>query len=171
MVTLWPCSCRPTAASMTRRSAPPIPRSGWKKTTLFFVGVVVVDIVDPEMPVGFQWPLALSQARGEQCFSLMWAILKHSIFLGRDNLPLLSRIILGRSSRDARLWDTSCVSRNPRSTRAEYSLSRDPVLPPISRMGHDNSSQKKLVDAGVRKLDHCMAIYIMGVQVGDTDEF
>ena len=31
MVTLWPRFWRPTAASMTSRSAPPMPRSGWKK--------------------------------------------------------------------------------------------------------------------------------------------
>jgi hypothetical protein len=31
MVTVWPRLCRPTAASMTSLSAPPMPRSGWKK--------------------------------------------------------------------------------------------------------------------------------------------
>jgi hypothetical protein len=34
IVTVCPRFCRPTAASITRRSAPPMPRSGWKKTTL-----------------------------------------------------------------------------------------------------------------------------------------
>ena len=34
MVILCPKFCKPTAASMTRRSAPPMPRSGWKKTML-----------------------------------------------------------------------------------------------------------------------------------------
>lgn len=32
MTTRCPRFCKPTAASTTRRSAPPIPRSGWKKT-------------------------------------------------------------------------------------------------------------------------------------------
>lgn len=36
MTTLWPRFCRPTAASTTRRSAPPMPRSGWKKTTVLW---------------------------------------------------------------------------------------------------------------------------------------
>ncbi len=31
-MTLLPCSCRPTAASTISLSAPPIPKSGWKKT-------------------------------------------------------------------------------------------------------------------------------------------
>lgn len=35
-MTLWPRFCKPTAASIISRSAPPIPRSGWKKT-MFFV--------------------------------------------------------------------------------------------------------------------------------------
>jgi hypothetical protein len=39
MVTLWPRFWRPTAASMTNLSAPPIPRSGWKKTILFFCAI------------------------------------------------------------------------------------------------------------------------------------
>ena len=44
MVTVWPRVWRPTAASMTRRSAPPMPRSGWKKTIFFFlVFAIVVD--------------------------------------------------------------------------------------------------------------------------------
>lgn len=34
MVTLCPSDCRPTAASTTKRSAPPMPRSGCTKTTL-----------------------------------------------------------------------------------------------------------------------------------------
>jgi hypothetical protein len=29
IVILWPRFCKPTAASMMRRSAPPMPRSGW----------------------------------------------------------------------------------------------------------------------------------------------
>lgn len=37
MVTLWPRFWSPTAASTTSRSAPPIPRSGWKNTMLCFV--------------------------------------------------------------------------------------------------------------------------------------
>jgi hypothetical protein len=37
MVTVWPRSCSATAASTTRRSAPPMPRSGWKKTVCCFV--------------------------------------------------------------------------------------------------------------------------------------
>lgn len=35
IVTLWPRFCRPTAASTISRSAPPMPRSGWKKTIRF----------------------------------------------------------------------------------------------------------------------------------------
>lgn len=35
IVTLCPRFCRPTAASMIRRSAPPMPRSGWKNTIFF----------------------------------------------------------------------------------------------------------------------------------------
>lgn len=37
IVTLWPIFCRPTAASIIRRSAPPMPRSGWKNTIFFGV--------------------------------------------------------------------------------------------------------------------------------------
>jgi hypothetical protein len=51
MVTLWPLFWRPTAASMTRRSAPPIPRSGWKKTTCW-------DVEDAMIPLDpFRIPL------------------------------------------------------------------------------------------------------------------
>ena len=41
MTTLYPRPCKPTAASMTRRSAPPIPRSGWKKTIVFEAPVMI----------------------------------------------------------------------------------------------------------------------------------
>lgn len=42
MTTRWPRFCSPTAASMISRSAPPIPRSGWKnKNVRGFVAVVV----------------------------------------------------------------------------------------------------------------------------------
>ena len=44
IVTRWPSSWRPTAASMMRRSAPPMPRSGWKNTML--LRSVIVRIVD-----------------------------------------------------------------------------------------------------------------------------
>lgn len=37
MMTLWPLFCKPTAASTTNLSAPPIPRSGWKKTIVFLL--------------------------------------------------------------------------------------------------------------------------------------
>ena len=40
IVTLCPRFCRPTAASIIRRSAPPMPRSGWKNT--MFLGFVIV---------------------------------------------------------------------------------------------------------------------------------
>lgn len=40
MVTLWPTDCRPTAASTTSLSAPPMPKSGWTNT--MFRGVTVV---------------------------------------------------------------------------------------------------------------------------------
>lgn len=33
---MWPRDLRPRAASMTRRSAPPMPRSGWMKMIVFF---------------------------------------------------------------------------------------------------------------------------------------
>ena len=36
IVTLCPRFWRPTAASITRRSAPPMPRSGWKNMMFFF---------------------------------------------------------------------------------------------------------------------------------------
>lgn len=36
ITTVWPRDWRPRAASMTRRSAPPMPRSGWMKTIVFF---------------------------------------------------------------------------------------------------------------------------------------
>lgn len=34
---VWPRDLRPRAASMTRRSAPPMPRSGWMKMIVFFL--------------------------------------------------------------------------------------------------------------------------------------
>lgn len=40
-MTLWPAFCKPTAASMTSLSAPPMPRSGWTKTTVLPVFVMV----------------------------------------------------------------------------------------------------------------------------------
>lgn len=43
MVTEWPRSCSPTAASTTSRSAPPIPRSGWMKRILFGAAVFAAD--------------------------------------------------------------------------------------------------------------------------------
>ena len=33
---MWPRDLSPRAASMTRRSAPPMPRSGWMKMIVFF---------------------------------------------------------------------------------------------------------------------------------------
>lgn len=36
ITTVWPRDLRPRAASMTRRSAPPMPRSGWMKMIVFF---------------------------------------------------------------------------------------------------------------------------------------
>lgn len=45
MVTLWPRFWRPTAASMTRRSAPPMPRSGWKKTMFWRLADIVAAMV------------------------------------------------------------------------------------------------------------------------------
>lgn len=39
ITTVWPRDWRPRAASMTRRSAPPMPRSGWMKVIVFFFGV------------------------------------------------------------------------------------------------------------------------------------
>lgn len=38
MTTVWPRDWRPRAASMTRRSAPPMPRSGWMKMIVSFFG-------------------------------------------------------------------------------------------------------------------------------------
>lgn len=38
ITTVWPRDLRPRAASMTRRSAPPMPRSGWMKIIVFFFG-------------------------------------------------------------------------------------------------------------------------------------
>ena len=38
ITTVWPRDLRPRAASMTRRSAPPMPRSGWMKMIVFFFG-------------------------------------------------------------------------------------------------------------------------------------
>ena len=38
ITTVWPRDWRPRAASMTRRSAPPMPRSGWMKMIVFFFG-------------------------------------------------------------------------------------------------------------------------------------
>ena len=35
---LWPRSCSARLASTMRRSAPPIPRSGWMKTTFTMAG-------------------------------------------------------------------------------------------------------------------------------------
>jgi hypothetical protein len=35
MTTLWPRFCKPTAASTINLSAPPMPRSGWKKAMVF----------------------------------------------------------------------------------------------------------------------------------------
>ena len=45
MVTACPRLCRPTAASTTRRSAPPMPRSGCRKTICFFF--MVLDALYP----------------------------------------------------------------------------------------------------------------------------
>ena len=44
ITTLCPRFCSPTAASIINLSAPPMPRSGWKKTILFsfFSGVAIV---------------------------------------------------------------------------------------------------------------------------------
>lgn len=39
ITTVWPRDLRPRAASMTRRSAPPMPRSGWMKMIVFFFAV------------------------------------------------------------------------------------------------------------------------------------
>jgi hypothetical protein len=39
IVILWPRFWRPTAASIMRRSAPPMPRSGWKKTMFLGLGL------------------------------------------------------------------------------------------------------------------------------------
>ena len=38
ITTVCPRDWRPRAASMTRRSAPPMPRSGWMKMIVFFFG-------------------------------------------------------------------------------------------------------------------------------------
>ena len=46
IVTLWPRFWRPTAASIMRRSAPPMPRSGWKKIMFLGLGGVLVAIVE-----------------------------------------------------------------------------------------------------------------------------
>jgi len=42
MATLCPLDCSPTAASMTKRSAPPMPRSGWTKTMLFLPAAAAI---------------------------------------------------------------------------------------------------------------------------------
>lgn len=47
MTTLWPLFCSPTAASTTSLSAPPMPRSGWKKTIVLFFLVVEVSAILP----------------------------------------------------------------------------------------------------------------------------
>lgn len=41
MTTLWPRFWRPTAASTTRRSAPPMPKSGWRKTMVLALSAEV----------------------------------------------------------------------------------------------------------------------------------
>lgn len=61
MTTLWPLFCSPTAASTTSLSAPPMPRSGWKKTIVFFFfPVAVVSAILPWSWLSLAFPCVLS---------------------------------------------------------------------------------------------------------------
>ena len=54
IVTLWPSSCRPTAASTTSRSAPPIPRSGWmNQMSRRFAAVAIAGAIAGEEAISF----------------------------------------------------------------------------------------------------------------------
>lgn len=60
MTTLWPLFCSPTAASTTNLSAPPMPRSGWKKTIVFFFfSVAVVSAILPWSWLSLAFPCVL----------------------------------------------------------------------------------------------------------------
>lgn len=64
MTTLWPLFCSPTAASTTNLSAPPMPRSGWKKTIVFFFAVAVVSAILPWSWLSLAFPCILGATLG-----------------------------------------------------------------------------------------------------------
>lgn len=67
--TLWPLFCSPTAASTTNLSAPPIPRSGWKKTIVFFFPVAVVSAILPGSWLNFAFLSNVSKTLERTCTS------------------------------------------------------------------------------------------------------
>jgi hypothetical protein len=100
-VTLFPCSCKPTAASTMSLSAPPIPRSGWKKT-IFFCGrceerpaASRVVMKKATLVVGGVWPDWLPAPHVKSDGSHLVAgrpSVRHSrIFWAGDTKPMMER--------------------------------------------------------------------------------